>query len=189
MATLPPWPIRRQTVHIGGQDYSLDTVADAPALLDALIAQGSSHPDYQDEVIPYWADLWHSALGLAQAIVEQPECFAGQATIELGCGLGLPGLVAARLGATLTFSDYVEDALAFTKHNFELNLPAGSAAEFLRLDWRQPPQGCQYARLLAADVAYERRHFAPLYACIRQLLAPGGQCWLSEPGREIAFEF
>ncbi|MEM9260053.1 MAG: hypothetical protein AAGA62_10425, partial [Bacteroidota bacterium] len=49
--------------------------------------------------------------------------------------------------------------------------------------------GQQYDIVLAADVAYEARNFTPLYHCIRTLLRPGGECWLSEPGRPIAQRF
>ena len=49
-----------------------------------------------DEFMPYWAELWPSGLALAQAL---PARLAGLRVVELGCGLGVPSLVAAARGA------------------------------------------------------------------------------------------
>jgi predicted nicotinamide N-methyase len=92
------------------------------------------------------------------------------------------------LGARVTFTDYVDDALRFAELNLKLNLP-DAAAEFVVLDWRSPHIDRQYDLVLAADVAYEKRFFNPLYQTITKLLKPGGLCLLSEPGRAIAKDF
>ena len=55
---------------IGHLSIDLLTIDDAEALLDELIAKGPGDADYQDEVMPYWADLWHSALGLSYWMVK-----------------------------------------------------------------------------------------------------------------------
>src|SRR5262249_48349651 len=65
---------------------------------------------------PYWAHLWSGALVLAAAVPEDPG-----SVVELGCGLGLPGLVAARRGARVTFVDRAPAALAFVRASAALN--------------------------------------------------------------------
>ncbi len=181
---------QRRAFNLGAQPIVLDTILQTEELLDALIAQGSEHPDYQDEVIPYWADLWPSALGLSQYLAEQlPEQLLDAKVLELGCGLGLPGIMASQLGAAVTFSDYVAAALDFARHNWLLNPKSRHTAQFWQLDWRQVAADPTYDLILAADVAYEARFFQPLYESIRKLLKPGGNCWLSEPGRAIAKNF
>ncbi|PHI21865.1 methyltransferase [Lewinellaceae bacterium SD302] len=179
--TLRDYRIGQLTVH-------LETIDDTESLLDDLIERGPADPDYQDEVLPYWADLWHSALGLAESMVERSDELRGKKVIELGCGLGLPGIAAVMLGAEVTFTDYVADALDFARLNLEHNVPEHNA-RFMELDWRKPALKETFDFVLAADVAYEKRFFKPLYSTIRGLLAPNGQCWLSEPGRPIAREF
>lgn len=176
------------TYQIGSASVLLETINDSEELLDALIAKGPDNPDYQDEVMPYWADLWHSALGLAKVIVDNKERFVGKKVIELGCGLGLPGIIASTLGAQVTFTDYVPEALAFAKLNLEKN-QLDHQATFEFLDWRTPAIEEQFDFVLAADVAYESRFFSPLYTTIGQLLNSKGECWLSEPGRPIAKDF
>ena len=44
-----------------------------------------------DEFMPYWAELWPAGLTLAH---ELPERLDGVRVVELGCGLGVPSLVA-----------------------------------------------------------------------------------------------
>lgn len=176
------------TYSIGGLSVNLETIDNSEELLDALINSGPEHPDYQDEVMPYWADLWHSALGLAEVMVKQKHQLAGKKVIELGCGLGLPGIIASTLGAQVTFTDYVPQALDFAKSNLERN-QVTHQARFKILDWRTPDISEQFDIVIAADVAYEKRFFTPLYTTIRKLLAPDGECWLSEPGRPIAKAF
>jgi hypothetical protein len=43
--------------------------------------------------------------------------------------------------------------------------------------------------VLAADVLYEPDDIAPLLALVPTLLAPGGACWLAEPGRRASAAF
>jgi len=46
---------------------------------------------------PYWAHLWSGAVVLAAAVPR-----GARRVLELGCGLGLPGLTAARRDASTT---------------------------------------------------------------------------------------
>ena len=47
--------------------------------------------------MPYWADLWPAARMLAKAIVRE-RWPAGLHALEIGCGLGLPGIAALAMG-------------------------------------------------------------------------------------------
>ena len=58
----------------------------------------------------------------------------------------------------------------------------------LVLDWRKPP-ALTFARIIAADVLYERR-LVPLVAdVLARLLAPGGEAILTTPYRASAESF
>ena len=61
-----------------------------------------------DEFLPYWAQLWPSALELCEAM---PTSLAGLRVVEPGCGLGIPSLLAARRGAQVTATDWAPDAI------------------------------------------------------------------------------
>lgn len=148
-----------------------------PADADVLI----SEDDYaRDERLPYWADLWPSAVVLAKHL-EGLEG-RGRTLLDLGCGLGLASAVAARGGFDVTPSDYYEDALAFAELNVLRHsgrLPVGR-----HLDWRDLPEEMdRYDAVIASDVLYEREYAILVAEIFHRALAPDGEGWLSDPGR------
>jgi predicted nicotinamide N-methyase len=132
----------------------------------------------RDEFLPYWAELWPAANALAAALPD----VAGLRVVELGCGLGLPSLVAAARGADVTASDWAEDAVALLRENAARN---DLVVRVEVRDWREPwPERFDVA--LAADVLYERRNVEPLLDRLRQL-APVAYVGLA--GRPYEAEF
>lgn len=161
-------------------------VRDPDTLLEAIT------PDQfaVDERLPYWAELWTSALVLAERCVTVP-VLAGKRVLDLGCGLGLTGIAAGVGGAHVVFADHEEDALAFAAWNARMNLPpaAFAAAAFRTADWRSPGDLGTFDVVIGADIVYERRAIDPLLACLCSVLAPGGEAWLAEPDRAPGAEF
>ena len=106
----------------------------------------------RDERLPYWAELWPSALALARHLSKRD--LAGTTAIELGCGVGLPTLVALARNATVLATDHYEAALDFTAHNARINL--NREPDTALLDWRAPDiEGVgTFDLVLGADVLY-----------------------------------
>ena len=99
-------------------DFTIDltVINNLDALFEALVNKGSDHPDVVDERIPYWADLWASAIGLSHYLVDNQNIVKDKNVFEIGCGLGLPAIVAGKLGAaSTTLTDYLQEALDFIK--------------------------------------------------------------------------
>lgn len=167
---------------IAGESYRFFKIQNIDEVLE-LVLKESSRPD---EHAPYWAEIWPSALALAQFLRREVD-LAGKTVLELGCGLGVVGIVAHRCGAEVLLSDLEDDALRLAELNWILNF--GELPAITRLDWRNPTLHRQFDALLAADVAYEKRLFWPLLDTFGRLLAPGGEIWLSEPNRPVAGEF
>jgi predicted nicotinamide N-methyase len=140
-----------------------------------------------DERIPYWADLWPSAIALSRYLIREALVAPGMDVLEIGCGLALPGIVAGRLSGRVTLSDYLEEALLLARHNWKQNLEA--KAVFRRMDWRNPDPALAADLVLASDVAYELRAFEPLVGAFQALCRPGGSIVVSEPNRAIARSF
>jgi predicted nicotinamide N-methyase len=140
----------------------------------------------RDEYMPYWADLWPAARMLAKAIVHE-KWTPGTEAIEVGCGLGLPGIVAMSIGLKVTFTDYDECALRFAAANARLN----GCHDFrtLQVDWRSPPEDLRAPVVFAADLIYELRNLEPLLAFIRKVLLPGGVCLLTDVDRKPCAAF
>jgi predicted nicotinamide N-methyase len=150
---------------------------DHPAVRSALAA---------DEYLPYWAALWPAARMLAKGILRE-SWKPGTEALEIGCGLGLPGVVALSAGLRVTFSDYDRTALRFAADNARLN--GYSDFKTLVLDWRTPPNDLRFPVVLASDAAYEQRHVEPLVNLIGAVLAPGGVCLLTDEDRLPAQAF
>lgn len=169
-------PLTREKVVIGDRTFLIERPAESDRLLD--------HPEVRaahdaDEYMPYWADLWPAARMLAKALLQDPFP-PGTEALEIGCGLGLPGIAALAAGLRVTFSDYDPCALRFAADNARLN--GYDAFEVLQVDWRRPP-GRRWPLLLGADLIYEIRNIEPLVAFVRATLAPGGVCLLTDQDR------
>ncbi len=132
----------------------------------------------RDEFLPYWAELWPSARRLA--VVVAAADMRGRRVLELGCGLGLPSIVAARGGADVLATDWAPEAIAAAAANAARNDVAMRCAT---ADWRDTEALASegpFDLVLAADVLYETRHVAPLHALMVVL---DSEVWLSDPGR------
>lgn len=182
-----PYQTRTVNLDLDGLAVTLTHITNIDELLDALIEKGEDHEDYRDQRIPYWADLWHSAIALGKYLVREKVIQPGQKVTEIGCGLGLPGIVAGLLGADVLLTDYLAEPLAFLKINWEQNskVPLNT----LQMDWRQPAKHLQTDLLLASDVAYEERFFADLAKAFKGMMQPGGRIILTEPSRAMARGF
>lgn len=137
--------------------------------------------------MPYYALLWPSGIALALAVADGP-ALEGLSALDLGCGCGAVGLAAAQRGARVTFLDWAPEAEGLVERGCaHLGLPA---PRFVTADWRRPPADLgRFDRVLAADVLYEARNAEPVAAFLRTHLAPGGEAWLSDPGRRHASDF
>jgi predicted nicotinamide N-methyase len=146
-----------------------------PVSPDALIDETAFE---DDEFLPYWAELWPASLALAAALPE----VAGLRVVELGCGLGVPSLVAAARGAEVTATDWATDAVDLLRENAGRN---GVAVRAEVRDWREPWDE-RFDLAIAADVLYEQRNVEPLLARLREL-APLAYVGLA--GRPYEAEF
>lgn len=173
----------RERIDLGAVVVELVRPADPEALLDEA-AFGD------EEFIPYWAELWPSCEALTALLAERG--VAGERVLELGCGLGVPSIAAARLGAAVTATDWAADALVLLAENAEQN---GVAVELRRLDWFAPddawPGGPppRWPLVVAADVLYEARNGPALLATLDRVVADGGEAWIADPGRRAAMTF
>eukprot|EP00767_Chilomastix_cuspidata_P001943 gnl/Chilomastix_cuspidata/2066.p1 GENE.gnl/Chilomastix_cuspidata/2066~~gnl/Chilomastix_cuspidata/2066.p1 ORF type:complete len:282 (-),score=55.12 gnl/Chilomastix_cuspidata/2066:39-884(-) len=76
--------------------------------------------------------LWDGSIILGRWIQANLELFEGKNVVELGAGVGLPGIVAARVAAESVLTDYVRTLLDNLKYNVWVNsreLDAEEAAD------------------------------------------------------------
>ena len=162
---------------VGDDMIALWRVADLERHVDrAALLRADDAPDP-----PYWAHLWSGALVLAAAVPRV------RSALELGCGLGLPGLVAARRGARVTFLDRVPAALGFVRASAAAN--GLGAVDVVAADITTPALTARFDLVLAAEVLYDRPAFAPVARAVARHLAPAGRALLADAGRTDTREF
>jgi predicted nicotinamide N-methyase len=135
-------------------------------------------------VAPYWAVLWRSGVALAREL--DGAALGGLRVVELGCGLAVPSIAAARAGAAVLATDACREALGLVARNAEVN---GVRVETAMVEWAEPDEllgRAPFDLVLAADVLYERASVAPLLSLLPRL-AP--ETWLADPGRPAADAF
>jgi predicted nicotinamide N-methyase len=167
----------RHQLELPGGAFTLMQPADAAELPDDGAVEWAP-------LVPYWSVLWRSGTALASELAAIE--LAGRRVVELGCGLGLPSLVAARAGADVLATDADGDALELLERNALAN---GLSVATQRVEWDAAEQLAArgpFDLVLAADVLYERASVAPLLSLLARL---GGEVWLADPGRPAAEAF
>lgn len=141
-------------------------------------------PDFEDERIPYWTELWPSSLILGDWLVQRRDAIAGKPCLDLGCGLGLTALIGQWLGARVLALDYEAAALAFAQANALGN--SVPQPMWTLMDWRRPALARHaFACIWGGDVMYEKRFVGPVLRLLAHALAPEGMAWIAEPGRSV----
>jgi predicted nicotinamide N-methyase len=132
-------------------------------------------------VMPYWSVMWRSGVALAREVAETR--LAGLRVVELGCGLAVPSLAAARAGADVLATDRDPEALELVDRNARENDVHVTTA---LVDWTAADDLVEHGPfdlVLAADVLYEQESAAPLLSLLPRL---GREVWLADPGRPVA---
>lgn len=162
-----------QTFSAAGRSFSLLK----PRSPDELICEEDFN---RDERLPYWADVWPSALCLAERITRIEG--NGKRLLELGCGVGYVCAVAAHRGLNVLATDYYAEALEFTEVNRARNgLPP---VDTRLVDWRDLPADLgRFDVVAAADVLYEKAYPAIIAAIIDRTLSADGLALVADPGR------
>jgi predicted nicotinamide N-methyase len=184
------YPVVTETVRVGAITFPFTRIADPDRVLDEVAAEedrlekvSGKRADGDYLHLPYWAELWDSAMGLSLVLERRAIDWIPEATnvLDLGCGMGLSGTSAAALGAKdVLFADLEAPALLFARLN---SLPSAPRVRARRTDWRRDDLGEQFDLILGADILYERKQWEHIEPFWRKHLAPNGSILLGEPGR------
>ena len=211
-----------QSVRVGPISLAFTRITDPDRVLDQVAAQadlqerlaGKRQPD-EHLHLPYWAELWDSAMGIGQFLVREgsgfrvreipnsdcrteslirhsafgirhlltpePRTLNPPTVLDLGCGMGLSGTIAAALGAKVLFADIEPPALLFAQLN---SLPWSSRIRTRKLNWRTDRLAERFDLIIGADILYERAQWEYQEPFLRHHLAAGGTILLGEPGRQ-----
>lgn len=128
---------------------------------------------------PYGIVVWPSAIALAHDLASR--VLRGKRILELGAGTGLPGIVAASLGAQVVQTDRQNLVLHVAKLNAERN--GVTNIDQRNADWTTWCDAECYDLIIGADILYAE----PLHPQLRKIfdanLASGGAVLLADPYR------
>ncbi|HWE02116.1 MAG TPA: hypothetical protein VG326_06860 [Tepidisphaeraceae bacterium] len=187
------YQVASENVEFGGVRFVFTRIADPDRVLDEMAAEADlrdrlngRRSDGEQLHLPYWAELWDSArgIGIHLAAVYTAISFGKGSrlqALDLGCGMGMAGTVAAALGADVVFADLEPPALLFARLN---SLPWRKRVRTRQLNWQRDRLDRRFDLIIGADILYERAQWPFLEAFWRVHLAEGGQVLLGEPGRQ-----
>lgn len=187
-------------IEVGGHTFKLRCLGDLEEALSTslkLVAarDKSGSATNTAEFNPYFGVIWPSAVGLAAHLSARFATHGvARSTVELGCGLALPSLVAAAAGVPRVIATDRHPMVAeFLATNAAQNQLAGIS--YQNLDWRDitvhetQALGGQVNLLIGSDLLYESWQPGYLATTVASLLAPSGAAILADPGRRYMDDF
>jgi predicted nicotinamide N-methyase len=170
---------------IGPLRFTFTRVKDPDRVLDQVCAEEDTREvrsgerrQGNDLHLPYWAELWDSSIGVGNYLVQSHQ--TSRNVLDLGCGMGLAGTVAAAMGHQVLLVDIEAPALLFARLN---TLPYTLRTRVRRLNWQTDRLDERFDLILGADVLYERAQWEYLEPFWRAHLNDDGAVILGEPGR------
>jgi predicted nicotinamide N-methyase len=181
-----------ETHAVGPLRLKFTRVLNPDAVLDQIVQQEDAREkltgdrrDGNDLHLPYWAELWDSAIGIAAHLTNRKSQIQNRKSIlDLGCGMGFAGMVASALGAKVMLADLEADALLFARLN---TLQWNSRVR--QLNWQRNRLNEKFDLILGADVLYDRSQWDYLDTFFRAHLRKNGAVLLGEPGRQTGEMF
>jgi predicted nicotinamide N-methyase len=179
------YTLKRQQERFGSVTLDLEVIADLNETIDRLFEELERTGDGSllEELCPYFGTIWPSARALSEWVVESSARLQGKRVLEVGCGLAIPSLVASKLGARVSATDFHPDVPKFLKKNLELN---SLEIDYVPVDWRslEAIAGAgEFDFVIGSDVLYERQHAIQLAQTVARLVSPTGEIWVADPAR------
>lgn len=169
--------------------FILETIRDLDEAIDIIcdsMTEDEKIDPFAEDLCPYFGILWPAAEGLAQFLSARPEVVKGLSVLELGCGLGLPALVAQHVGAQVLATDYhpdVEEYFLRNSNHTQIH------CDYMRLNWREGQSIGQYDVVMGSDILYESKHPQEVALGLIRYLKPQGKIILADPGRAYLQSF
>ncbi|MCB9680070.1 MAG: methyltransferase domain-containing protein [Alphaproteobacteria bacterium] len=185
-----PYPLTERVERVGDRTYRLvclTSFEDAAPVVHRHYV-GRTTAQALVDLSPMFGAIWGATRAIAARVDALGPRLRGRTVLELGCGLGLPSMVAAHHGATVLASDQHPHTGAFLARNLAANALDGVA--YRDLDLRAlPPDLGTFDLVLASDVLFAVDMPELVAGGLAATLAPGGTALLGDPGRSWLEEF
>jgi predicted nicotinamide N-methyase len=173
------FPLNEYRLRLAGREWSILHVE------SVLTREDENH--FLGELkgrLPYGVALWPASIALAHDLVSRAGELRGRRVLELGAGTGLPGIVAASLGARVVQTDRDELAMSACKRNCARN--GVESVEHRLTDWTSWEDAARYDWIIGSDILYGVELHPHLRRIFETNLAPGGRVLLSDPFRAVS---
>lgn len=140
----------------------------------------------------FWNETWSAASVLSKYLAtEFPlERVKGCRILVIGCGVGLEGIVLAKLGAIVSFLDHIPDALQLISQNCFLNKI--KSFQMICCCWRdlENVQNIgKYDMVIGSDVLYDPQEWIWIKSLLEITLKTKGLALFSDPMRYDVMDF
>jgi len=146
-----------EDIRIGDIKLSLLKIVNLENYIDKLADEVK---DGEKLKLPFWAKIWPTSLLLSYVLLKLP-IQEGDKLLEIGAGMGLCGLVAAKLGFKVVISDIENDALLISQINVLKN-GLKDVAKVQRVDFTKDRLEMGFRYIIGSEVLYKQEHFRPL---------------------------
>lgn len=169
--------------------FVLEVIRDLDEAIDLICAAMTPEEQldpFAEDLCPYFGILWPAAQGLSQYLERMDFNFKNKSVIELGCGLGLPSLVATHLGGKVLATDFHPDVEEYFQRNAR---HSNLTCQYQRLNWREDNELGLFDVVIGSDVLYESKHPMEVARGLVKYVKAGGKIILSDPGRSYLQKF
>ncbi len=135
---------------------------------------------------PLWTKIWEASGVLAGYIADMP-VEKDKSFLEIGAGVGVVGISAAKAGHRVTLTEYNPDALNFAKANAVKNNCRDLIIE--KLDWNAPHLTGRFDCIMGSELVYKETNITPLFNLFKKYLKPDGEIILAESVKETGLTF
>lgn len=178
------YQVKCQTIRVGARDYVIRSLLDGQQYSDPhghAEARGISSASWA-----HFGQIWGSSLVLAEYMADV--ALQGQRTLEIGCGLAVPGLVLHQRLVDIVVSDRHPECESFLRENLRLN--GLGPLPFVDVDWAGAnPKLGRFDLIIGSDILYERGHPRELLDFFDAHGAPRLEVVMVDPKRGQAGEF
>ncbi len=156
-----------EPVTVGSITIEILQIKDLEAYIDKLVNSSSEKIE-----LPFWAKIWPTSIVLSLFIQRlKPD---DKDLLELGCGVGVCGLFAAKCGFRVTLSDINEDALLFSQINILKN-KLEDKANIEKIDFTKTDLGKKYDIILGSEILYSDKDYENIYHFLRKHIKENGE--------------
>lgn len=159
-----------ESLTVGAHTIRLLKASDLEELLEG------KDPFADVSAFPFWSRLWESSIVLAHILADSPERHGGR-LLELGAGLGAPGLVASAAGYEVVLGDYEEFILDFQRVSAAASNVESVEPTFF--DWLNPPDIGTFDVISGAEILFKEEFLDPLLNICKNYLREGGTIYLA----------